>query len=387
MAESRSRQMSVIYNLLEQFRLEHYYKGCLAMGVTDERDLVDSVTAENLDTMGLSQVEKNRFEKLKDHVRRLRARPDPVAVQKTWEEFCLQYTYPHCPEPRYIRDMDPEQNTVEDLMLRICHLENVGNSTGVCLYTVDGMPLTDDPYFNTWSLKDRHITNEDTLYAIFTPKHNLGNTIQGNFEVSVNLTTDTITDLKDKLANESGIPAHALHYHRALFDNDVQPSVPQTTLGQSVFLSTLYCVKAKKTGSDFETVIPYIRKLSGCSPLAQSLYQLICKNLTITKTQKIAIVEGLYMLFRELLPRPGQHTEEKQIEDLDVFEYAAQCWLYLIAMAEVLMDASSSMEEECYGALKMKKMDAVKELFDSFATRTMAYDFHHVIALVRFSSQ
>ena len=46
-------------------------------------------------------------------------------------------------------DMDPEQNTVDDLMLRICFLENVGNSKGVCLYTVDGMPLTDDPLYNT----------------------------------------------------------------------------------------------------------------------------------------------------------------------------------------------------------------------------------------------
>jgi hypothetical protein len=45
--------------------------------------------------------------------------------------------------------MDPAQNTVEDLMLRICHLENVGNSKGVCLYTVDGMPLTNDPFLNT----------------------------------------------------------------------------------------------------------------------------------------------------------------------------------------------------------------------------------------------
>ena len=48
-------------------------------------------------------------------------------------------------------DMDPEQNTVEDLMLRICHLER--GKQGVCLYTVDGMPLTDDPFFNTCKLK------------------------------------------------------------------------------------------------------------------------------------------------------------------------------------------------------------------------------------------
>ena len=50
------------------------------------------------------------------------------------------------------------------------------------------------------------------------------------------------------------------------------------------------------------------------------------------------------------------------------------------------MDSSSSMEEECYVGLKMRKIDAVKELFDCFATRTMAYDFHHLIGLVRFST-
>jgi len=51
------------------------------------------------------------------------------------------------------------------------------------------------------------------------------------------------------------------------------------------------------------------------------------------------------------------------------------------------MDTSSSMAEECYGALKMKKIDAVKELFDSFATRTMGYDFHHLISLVSFNEK
>jgi len=61
----------------------------------------------------------------------------------------------------------------------------------------------------------------------------------------------------------------------------------------------------------------------------------MCGFIIISHPLQIAIVEGLYVLFRELLPRPGQRTEEKQIEDLDVFEYAAQCWAYLIAMAEV----------------------------------------------------
>ena len=50
------------------------------------------------------------------------------------------------------------------------------------------------------------------------------------------------------------------------------------------------------------------------------------------------------------------------------------------------MDTSTSMKKNCYDDLKMKRIDAVKELFDSFASRTMAYDFQHVISLVSFSS-
>lgn len=140
---------------------------------------------------GLSHVEKNRFSAMKNFIQRLRSPERQVQtgtpVQKSLESFCLQYTYPKCPQPKHIKgkrntyvithvcemnvgqsltqtstynrvasrwvfeftDMDPAQNTVEDLMLRIGHLESVGNSKGVCLYTVDGMPLTDDPFFNT----------------------------------------------------------------------------------------------------------------------------------------------------------------------------------------------------------------------------------------------
>lgn len=34
-------------------------------------------------------------------------------------------------------------------MLRICHENKVDRNMSVCLYTADGMPLTDDPFFNT----------------------------------------------------------------------------------------------------------------------------------------------------------------------------------------------------------------------------------------------
>ena len=44
--------MAAVYTILERFRLEHYYKGFLDIGVTDERDFVDSVADEDLDKMG-----------------------------------------------------------------------------------------------------------------------------------------------------------------------------------------------------------------------------------------------------------------------------------------------------------------------------------------------
>uniref|UniRef100_A0A7N6FEC8 UBC core domain-containing protein n=2 Tax=Anabas testudineus TaxID=64144 RepID=A0A7N6FEC8_ANATE len=52
----------------------------------------------------------------------------------------------------------------------------------------------------------------------------------------------------------------------------------------------------------------------------------------------------------------------------------------------VLIDASGSMTEKCYGNVEIQKIHAVKELFDNFATRSMAYDFHHIIGLVTFNS-
>ncbi|XP_042072940.1 uncharacterized protein LOC121813310 [Haplochromis burtoni] len=186
--------MAAIYNLLKGHRLEGHYRKFLDLGVKDERDFLDSVTEENLTELGLTQVEKNRFLEMKKKIKRFRAPEQSAAgsVQKSMETFSILYTYPKCPTQRKsITDMDPAQNTIEDLMLRICHLERVDRSIGVCLYTVDGMPLTDDPFFNTWSLQDRHIKSGDVIYAIFTPNKNLigTNTVPRDIETQE---TDTI---------------------------------------------------------------------------------------------------------------------------------------------------------------------------------------------------
>ncbi|CDQ80336.1 unnamed protein product [Oncorhynchus mykiss] len=117
------------------------------------------------------------------------------------------------------------------------------------------------------------------------------------------------------------------------FLNDVVPSVQQTRKGLSAFFSSLY-TKVQHSGEGFKKVNAYIRKLSGCNPLAQSLYQLLCRNESGSRTQKIAIVEGLYTLFRELLPSLDKKRGDKIIEDPDVFENAPVCWAYLISKAE-----------------------------------------------------
>ncbi|KAM4552700.1 uncharacterized protein PAE49_016089 [Odontesthes bonariensis] len=382
-------KMSAVFNLLQQHRLESYYNQFLQLGVKDERDFLDGVTDEDLNNMGLSHVEKNRFSAMRNLIQRLgtpkRQVQTVTPVQKSLQPFCLQYTYPKCPKPKHLKDLDPEQNTVEDLMLRICYLENIGNTKGVCLYTADGMPLTDDPFFNTWSLKDRHIEKGAVIYAMFTPKENLlfapqipkqelGETygtdvirchimLKGDFELIVDLESDTVSTLKLKLSNESGVPAHVLHYKdkhssgdtlqkcgisegstvfftlssfseetpydETFYINDVMPSVPQTQKGIGVFLSSLYAVSnfPKLT---LNSLIAYVRKLTGCNPLAQSLHQLLCRNEGMSRNQKIAVVEGFYMLFRELLPRQGSQRGEKFIKDQDVFDNSLYCWAHLM---------------------------------------------------------
>ncbi|XP_042354028.1 uncharacterized protein LOC121951668 [Plectropomus leopardus] len=404
--------MDAVFSVLKQFRLESYHKQFLQLGVKDERDFLDGIIDEDLNNIGLSHVEKNRFSAMKNFIHSCRALDRQVQtvmpVQKTLEPFSLWYTYPKCPQPICIKDIDPMQNTLEDLMLRIGHLESIGNSKGVCLYTIDGMALTDDPFFNTWSLKDRHIENGATIYAIFTPKENLKQSpeipkrevgeaygdnvvrchimLKGDFEVKVNLASDTIASLRLKLANESGIPAHVLHYKgqhyggdtlqscgisaastvnfslstfsdkhtydETIYINDFVPSVQQTQKGISVFLSSLYAVENHYSTEQLKKLISYVRKLTGCNPLAQSLHQLLCRNETLTRNQKIAVVEGLYILFRELLPQSGTQQEEKLIEDLDVFENSLYCWAHLLSEAK-----TQSADHESFATISLTSED------------------------------
>ncbi|XDV30504.1 hypothetical protein PO909_033424 [Leuciscus waleckii] len=361
--------MEKIFKTLKMYRLEDYYRKFIDLGIKEELDFVDSVNNETLKDMNFSQTERNRYDNMLAYLKRIGNAPG-MPVMKSLTSFHVSYRFPKCPEIQEITDLDPSQNTVEDLMLRICH-ENKDNMS-VCLYTVDGMPLTDDPFFNTWSLKDRHIENGSELYAIFTPSENLvcptqrktetditikneGSSVirchimlQADFEIKVDFESDTLKEVTLRLSLESGIPARVLHIRgeeynyidnlnkigitedsvlqfslssfddekpspNLFFQNDVKPSVRQTNKGLSVFLSTLYAI--------------------------------------------IAVVEGLYFLFRELLPGLNERSGPKTIEDGDVFEYANICWAYLITQGQ-----NESNDLENYATVSLKAYATGKRL-------------------------
>uniref|UniRef100_A0A9J8B827 Uncharacterized protein n=1 Tax=Cyprinus carpio carpio TaxID=630221 RepID=A0A9J8B827_CYPCA len=296
-------KMAKIFKLLQKFRLDKYYKKFIDLGIEEELDFFDSVNDVTLKTMDFSQAERNRYDNMVAYLRRIGNAPVPemqgMPLMKSLNSFHISYRFPKCPGIQEITGIDPSQNTVEDLMLQICHENKVDRNMSVCLYTADGMPLTDDPFFNTWSLNDRHIASGSELYAIFTPRENL--------------TELPPTQRQANIRNE----------------------------GPSVIRCHIALQKRKHCGDEFKKVVAYIRRLSGCNALAQSLFQMICGNLHVTRNQKIAVVEGLYFLFRELLPDRNETSGPKVIEDGDVFEYANICWAYLITQGQ---DESTDLE-------------------------------------------
>ncbi|RXN29067.1 bifunctional E2 E3 enzyme [Labeo rohita] len=492
--------MDKIFKLLQKFRLDKYYKKFIDLGIKEELDFFDSVNDMTLKSMDFSQAERNRYDNMIGYLQRIGSAPVPegMPVTKSLNSFHISYRFPKCPGIQEITGLDPAQNTVEDLMLRICHENKVDRNMSVCLYTADGMPLTDDPFFNTWSLNDRHIASGSELYAIFTRRENLTELpptqrqanirnegpsvirchimLQGDFEIKVDFESDTLRDVTQRLSLESSIPAPVLHirgeeYNHVdklselgitedsvlqfylssydnekpspslLFQTDVRPFISVHT---GILVDTIK-EKLKHCGDDFKKVVAYIRRLSGCNALAQSLFQMICRNFHVTRNQKNESDDLEYYATISLKTYPtGQRLSEpvrvpgtpevfdrsyileKITDNLGVYLNKDKGDPFKIRIYDclsgkettknvndlakilndtrtdntvevsktpkeaivVLFDSSSSMMEECYDTVsQMKRIDAVKQIFDSFSNRSMSYDFQHVICLVMFNDK
>jgi hypothetical protein len=78
-----------------------------------------------------------------------------------------------------------------------------------------------------------------------------------------------------------------------------------------------------------------IQDLTHCPPLVTALHTLF-KRQCLLLSHRVAISEGLFFLFRELIPRdPSQVSKTVSVGDAYVFESSATCWAYLLSEIKV----------------------------------------------------
>ncbi|XP_072047053.1 uncharacterized protein [Amphiura filiformis] len=289
-----------------------------------------------------------------------------------------------CIQVKSIPNLDPDITTIEALKETILTKEKLQRSLITCeLFTNTGVPLSNDPYMATWSLNQRCIKTNSMICVILRDP-NIGHS-QGyrmwddtmrpdqgveyiycetshgkSYKVQVNLEKDTPEDVKKKITCQASIPDCVQHLRlpgassfamncnntlqnngikqgdtilidiqsidqsttdkgwRETFNCDVKPHVQQTPMGMSTFACFLYVMFERLDTS----CLRLIRELTNWPPLLVALKKLADKR-TIIFCEQVAIVEGLYFLFRRILP-------SNEVQDNKVFEHSALCWAYLL---------------------------------------------------------
>ena len=122
------------------------------------------------------------------------------------------------------------------------------------------------------------------------------------------------------------LPKRKYFLRYSLFDSSrYTPLEPQTEKGMSLFLSTLLVLShyIASDGTDLG-VLGLIMKLTACPPLVLALALLFDRRM-ISTAQRIAIHDGLYNLFKAMLPATVPKNE--------VYEHSRECWAHLITSA------------------------------------------------------
>ena len=275
-------------------------------------------------------------------------------------------------------------HTFHDLIEAICCKEKKGPSAQ--LYLPNGIPLNRNLATEKWTLEDWHIQSGDLFLVIFCNSdysleefsepvcakvdHEDGTqhlVIQGLkiCKVRVDLDIDSPTTLYQKVYSATEIPTNWMElwhdgelidgrddtttlagcgleeaavvqlkfcpqrkyslWHSVFNAKLCKPRQEQNELGLSAFNSMLYVI-SYYVGAD-ETdlkVLGQIMKLTACPPLVHALAALFSRRM-INMAQKVAINEGLFELFRIMLPRVG---------DQNVFEHSKSLWEHLYSTAE-----------------------------------------------------
>ncbi|XP_006822901.1 uncharacterized protein LOC102801018 [Saccoglossus kowalevskii] len=114
---------------------------------------------------------------------------------------------------------------------------------------------------------------------------------------------------------------------------DIEPFTQQTETGLAAFYSVLYVVVNYVDEEDADNIVEFVRQLSGCPPLAAALGTYF-HHRNMVYPEKVALLEGMYFIFRKILPRRhigfGMVANTGIIENERVFEYSPACWAYIL---------------------------------------------------------
>ena len=300
------------------------------------------------------------------------------------------------PERRDISGLDFESTTYGQLKQLITDQERLGAGVTVELFAPEGYPLAPDTQNYDKSLGEWHFSDGDLVLALpckasmvktqsLPELHPDSGATQifvkynRTYVISVDLASDTGNTVRQKLYSKLQIPTpsikltyagkpikpdntllqvygickHAtLHmwfygvtwvssWSQNFCSRLCLPLVSQSEQGLSLFNSVLYVVAmhfVSETTARINRVLGHIRRLTKCSPLVSALDRLFRKR-TLSFPQKVAIQEGLYLLFRSLLPSDvgtGGAANDR------VFEKSCECWAFLMSECK---DSDKSSEE------------------------------------------
>ncbi|XP_065835771.1 uncharacterized protein [Oscarella lobularis] len=133
----------------------------------------------------------------------------------------------------------------------------------------------------------------------------------------------------------SGFPA-ASSWPENFCTSLAKPVEEQTVAGQSCFNAVLYvvCDHIQQETASRNALLDTIFRLTQCPPLLVALDSIFRRRI-ISSSHKVAINEGLYALFREIVPRDQNKVPRGvKVFDNHVFEHSPLCWAYLLSEAK-----------------------------------------------------
>ena len=306
-------------------------------------------------------------------------------------------------QAQLVGDINPAAMTVQQLVKYICRKEGKDPEVTAQLYTFEGVPLSCNTVTAQYTLEEWHVTNDSFFWVIFhstaveddtAPPETLpaldpnqGSTqifVKGSktITIMINLSDDDGQTLRQKIYSKTRTPTSviSLSYGGRLISNDqkklqdynidrdstvhmwvspqrrysvwdsvfrvdlCRPVVQQTASGMSTFNSCLQVLADQKEDLNGQ-IIDYLLHITKCPPLVLALKVLFEKKIP-NKAHKVAIHEGLYQVFRAIVPTlPAMMPPNTSPTDISVFDHSIYCWTHLLESLKSTQVASVAFEE------------------------------------------